>query len=124
MKQSSSLRLRRSLPYIHSLQKALTPNSDKVALLRRFPDFVLKDIVEILLNIVNKNCPAVSGKVKSNIIRHHKSVSKFLDAAKKHKQRPKSLLKNQKGEFLGSILPAILSFLSSIGYIWEHIFPV
>ena len=110
----TSFRLRRSLPYIFSLQNGLKSNNDKVALLRRFPDFVLKDIIEILLNIVNKNCPRISRKVKSNILRHRSSVSKFLDAAKKHKRRPKSLLNNQKGEFIGAILPGILSFLNAI----------
>lgn len=105
--------LKRSLPYIHSLQKGLKSNSDKVALLRRFPDFVLRDIIEVLFNIVNENLPTTP-KLKSKIIKHRKSVSKFLDVARKHKHRPKLILHKQKGEFLGLILPAILSFLNSI----------
>jgi hypothetical protein len=105
-------RLKRSLPYIYSLQKGLKSNSDKVALLRRFPDFVLKDIIEILLNIVNKNCRTTSTR---QIVKHQKAISKFLDKAKKHKRGPvKKLLNNQKGEFLGAILPTILGFINSI----------
>ena len=111
--KSYAFHLKRSLPYIHSLQKGLKSNADKVALLRRFPDFVIKDIIEVLFNIVNKNVPT-SGKHKSNILRHRTSVSQFLDGAKKHKHKPKALLRNQKGEFLGAILPTILSVLSSI----------
>lgn len=111
--KSCKFHLRRSLPYIHTLQNGLKSNSDKIALLKRFPDFVLKDIIEVLINIVNKNC-TTSTKVKSHIIGHKKSVAKFLDIAKKHKHRPKVALNNQKGHFIGAILPAILSVLSSL----------
>lgn len=113
MTRSHAYHLKRSRPYIHSLQNSTTSNVDKVELLKRFPDFVLKDIIEILINIVNKTLPT-SSKVKSNIMKNQHSVSKFLDMAKKYKQKPKIILRKQKGEFLPLILPAILSFLNSI----------
>ena len=105
--------LKRSLPYIHSLQNGLKSNSDKIALLKRFPDFVLKDIIEVLINIVNKNCNTPP-KARSHLLSQKRSVVKFLDHAKKHKHHPKLALNNQKGQFIGAILPAILSVLSSL----------
>ena len=105
--------IQRSIPYLHSLQKSNLTEAEKVHLLKRFPDFVLKDIIEVLFNIVNKNIKT-SPKLTSSIKRNEKVVVNFLDKAKRHKRTPKSLLYNQKGQFLGLVLPAILSVLTSI----------
>lgn len=113
MKKRIALHIRRSLPYIHSLQKSSLMKMEKVALLKRFPDYVLKDIIEILFNIVNRNVKTAP-KLTSTLKHNQKAVIRFLDNAKKHKQSPKMLLRNQNGHFLGAILPAILSVLSSI----------
>ena len=113
MQRSTAFHLRRSFPYIHSLANSRLTENEKVALLKRFPDFVLKDVVEILYNIVNKTVQP-SPKFMSPIKRKERSIVKFLDDAKKYKQSPKLALRKQKGHFLGFVIPAILSVLSSL----------
>jgi len=48
-------RIKRSVPFFKLLLKSTKSNSERLNLLRRFPDFVTNDIVEILYNVIRGN---------------------------------------------------------------------
>lgn len=103
---------KRSLPFIHALIN-VKQNKNKLALLRKFPRFVLDDILEILYNVVNQNC-RITGKHVHILRKHKSSVSNLLNSAlkKRVKSRHRVLYK-QKGGFLATLLPIIASVLGS-----------
>ena len=113
---------KRSLPFIKALVK-IRQNKDKLAVLEKFPNFVINDIVEILYNIINQNCN-VSARHISQLRKHKKSVSQLVDNAihgaryksanRRHRVIQQSAIYKQKGGFLSVILPIIASVLGNL----------
>lgn len=107
--------LRRSLPYLQVLQQGFKSKTQQVETLKKFPNFVLEDIVEILYNVVNNNCKIPHSALhKSKQLIHHKTnVINLLDKAKRNKKTLKRYFNKQKGGFLATLLPIILSVLTN-----------
>lgn len=117
MKQSSSpcyKRLRRSYHHIALLHKSLARNADKSAVLQKMPNYVIKDVIEVLYNILEGNCKL--NKTHLNKLRKHKSsLSKLYYDIKKHGGSKKKLtLYKQKGGFIGALIPIVSSVLSGL----------
>ena len=105
--------LRRSLPYLQVLQQGFKSKTQQVETLKKFSNFVLEDIVEILYNVVNNNCKIPHSALhRSRQLIHHKTnVINLLDKAKRNKKTLKRQFNKQKGGFLATLLPIILSVL-------------
>lgn len=104
-------RLRRTLPFLQALAKIERSNK-RLDTLKTFPDFVLHDIIELLFNIVHNKCH-ISCKHKHVLVRNRKNIENFLNSAKSRRKRPKSIL-GQRGGFIGTLIPILLSVLNSI----------
>lgn len=99
----------RSLPYFKAL--TLADKSRKIAILQAFPQFVVDDLMEIILNVVRGTTKLPGGKL--NILRKHKKS--LLDLVNtKNKRLMRRVMYKQNGKFLGAIVPIILSTLGSI----------
>lgn len=99
----------RSLPYFKAL--TLAENSRKIAILQAFPQFVVDDLMEVILNVV-RGTTKLPG-VKLNILRKHSKP--LLDLVNtKNKRLMRRVMYKQNGKFLGAIVPIILSTLGSI----------
>jgi ribosomal protein S18 len=103
---------RRSLPFIQALVK-IRYNKDRLAVLKKFPSFVIKDIIEILYNVISKNCK-ISPRHVNLLRKHQKSVTQLIDNAKRRKLNNNMVLYKQKGGFLGAILPILASVLGTL----------
>lgn len=107
--------LKRTIPYLHTLLRAKKPCVQK-KLLQNFPAFVSKDILEIIVNILQAKC-CISGKQRSILQGKKKQVSQLANEIQKSKQRitrAQKLLPNQTGGFLSAILPIVSSVLAGI----------
>lgn len=99
----------RSLPYFKAL--TLAENSRKISILQAFPQFVVDDLMEVILNVV-RGTTKLPG-VKLNILRKHSKP--LLDLVNtKNKRLMRRVMYKQNGKFLGAIVPIILSTLGSI----------
>jgi len=104
--------LKRSQPFFLALtQRGMKP-LEKLTLLKKYPDFVLKDMVEILHNIVNDNCK-LSSHYKCKLRKMQKPIEQILNAVENKRDVRKTIYK-QKGEFLSLIMPIISSLLTSL----------
>ena len=106
-------RLKRSLPYLQVLQNGVKNVTQKIEILKKFPNFVLEDIVEILFNAVNNNCRSSPLHV-TKLRRHRGHVVELLNGATKNKKFIRRYFHKQKGGFLGVLLPAVFSILTSL----------
>lgn len=112
------IRLKRSLPYIQSLLK-VKENRDRTLLFKKFPDFVANDIVEVLYNILLKNCN-ISCKHKHVLMKNKCHLASLVHTTMKKRGRRnkakylKNVMYKQKGGFLGSILPIISTVLGGL----------
>ena len=105
-------RLKRSFPYLQVLQNGVKSLTQKIEILKKFPNFVLEDIVEILFNVVKNNCRSSPLHV-SKLRRHRGHVVELLNGAKTNKKFIKRYFHKQKGGFLEVLLPAVFSILTS-----------
>lgn len=102
--------IKRSLPFIKILLKS-SPRINKGKLLKRFPDFVADDLVNVIFNIVMGNIPTSKAQIKS-LKRHKKSLLHLINQQNKKKQR--HFIYKQKGGFLTALLPVIASLIGGI----------
>ena len=103
--------LARSVHYIDLLRKAR--DKDKLTLLKSMPKYVVHDIVEILTNIADGDCPC-SARHKSILRKNEKKIVDLLDQ-KTNAGREAVLYKQRGGGvFLGLILPAITAAISGL----------
>jgi len=108
-------RLRRSYPYIAMLHNDIKQNRDKVAVLKSLPDFVVRDLVEILYNMLQGNCKITKSQL-TRLQRQKKKLANFYQSirnAKTQKAR-KAVLYKQKGGFLGAVLPVLSTIASGL----------
>ena len=101
---------RRTLPFLKILAKS-KPRVNKIELLRRFPDYVTNDIIEMLYNILVGNV-RISSKQKSMLSKHRKAMHNFANLNSLSGRR--QFIYKQKGGFITTILPMIISALGSL----------
>jgi hypothetical protein len=103
------MRLKRSIPFFTTLLKA--PSVNRSAILHAFPIFVVDDLVEILYNIVMGT--ALLGKKKEiHLKKHKRPLLKLVDVKSKRERRVH--IYKQKGGFIGSLIPLVISTLLNI----------
>lgn len=100
----------RTLPFLKVLQKS-RPKVNKVELLKKFPDYVANDIVELLYNILTGNVP-VNKSHKTQLSKHRKAMHRFADLPSLKSRR--DFMYKQKGGFLSTIIPLAISALGSL----------
>ena len=81
-------------------------------MLRTFPHFVLDDITEILYNILYKNVKIRNARHKSALKRKQRILTRIVSAHDKKTLRKKLILQ-QKGGFIGALLPILTSVLAA-----------
>jgi hypothetical protein len=101
------MKLDRSLPYFNTLLKA--PAGKRSSILQAFPSFVVDDMVEVLYNVVLGNVNI--GSRKQNLKKYKKALLNIVNI--KGKKAKRKIIYKQKGGFIGTLLPIILSTLVS-----------
>ena len=92
------------MPYFTALVKTL--KDKRMNVLQSFPKFVVDDLIEIIYNVVLGNVDI--GPSKTKLKRHQKALIDLVNV--KGKKNRRKLIFNQKGGFLGALLPLLLSF--------------
>jgi hypothetical protein len=102
------MKLERSLPYFNALLKATS--NKRISILQSFPQFVIDDLLEVLLNVVMGRVDVKKGK---NILQKHKKV--LLDIANTNSRpRMRNIIFHQKGKgFLAALLPIVMSIIGA-----------
>ena len=100
----------RALPFVRVLDKS---NScvNKCDILKKFPKFVTDDIIELLQNILIGKLPIKSSQKKA-LAKHRNKMHEFATLPSLKMRR--KFIYQQKGGFLGTILPIIVSALGSL----------
>jgi hypothetical protein len=101
------MKLTRSVPYFNALLKA--SNNKRMSILCAFPTFVVDDLVEVLYNIVLGHVNI--GSRANNLKKYKKSLLNLVNSKSKLQRR--KIVYNQKGGFIGGLIPIILSVLAS-----------
>ena len=99
------MKVQRSLPYFNTLLKS--PTTKRMDILQAFPSFVIDDLVEVLYNVVLGRIDI--GTKKRNLNRHKRVLIDLVTIKGKKARRNKIL--EQKGGFIGALLPLVLSIL-------------
>ena len=107
--------MKRSAPYFRVL--SITPSKvNRIAILKKFPDFVVNDIIELLLNIVRGNLK-VRSKHKNILQRQKKpmlNLIKTIGQKRSSNRMRRNLIYKQKGGFLGAVIPIIASLIGGL----------
>ena len=101
---------RRSLPFIKVLAKS-KPRVNKVEILKKFPDYVTNDIIELLFNILTGNVP-VRAAQRAALSKHRRAMHTFANLRNLSSRR--NFVYKQKGGFITTILPLIAGLLSRL----------
>ena len=80
-------------------------------MLKKFPEFVINDMVELLYNIL-VGTVQIRPKQKASLKLHRASMYKFADLPSQKDRR--DFIYKQKGGFLTTILPIIASILGGL----------
>ena len=107
---ASKRRYSRALPFVKVLDKS-KPNVNKSDILKKFPEYVTDDIVEILHNILIGKL-SVKPSQKKVLAKNKKKMHEFANLPSLKKRR--TFIYKQKGGFLGAILPVIASVLGNL----------
>jgi len=100
----------RSIPYLKILSK--TPRSvNKGELLRKFPNFVTNDLVEILYNIIRGNLPTKK-KTRQVLSKHERALLHLVNLPNKTKRQ--SYVYKQSGGFLGTVIPIVAALTGGL----------
>lgn len=102
---------RRVLPYVHLMKNAKT-DQERRKILQTCPNYVLDDLTEILLNILHKNIPIRNKRYLLAMNKYRSPLVKMFNIYSKKGKRRK-FVKQQRGGFLGAIIPIIASVLAS-----------
>jgi hypothetical protein len=100
----------RTVPFLKILHKS-KPRVNKIELLKKFPDFVINDIIELLYNILIGNVN-IKPNQKKALAKHKKTVYKFASLPSLKSRR--NFIYKQKGGFLTAILPIIASLIGGL----------
>jgi hypothetical protein len=102
------MKLERSVPYFNALLKATS--NKRISILQSFPQFVIDDLLEVLLNVVMGRVDIGNRK---KVFQKHQKV--LLDIANtKSKPKLRKLIYHQKGRgFLAALLPIVMSIIGA-----------
>lgn len=100
----------RALPFVKVLDKS-KPHVNKSDILKKFPEYVTDDIVEILHNILIGKLN-IKPNQKKILAKNKKKMHEFANLSSLKKRR--NFIYKQKGGFLATILPIIASVLGSL----------
>ena len=100
----------RALPFVRVLDKS-NKSVNKSDVLKKFPKFVADDIIELLHNILIGKLHIQSFQKKA-LAKHRNKMHEFANLPSLKMRR--KFLYQQKGGFLGTILPIIVSALGSL----------
>lgn len=103
--------LARSIPYIKILQK--THDRNKIRLLKTMPKYVLNDIVEVLVNILEGNCECPR-RFKPALNKVEKKLTDLVDQKTNSGREAVMYKQRGGGVFLGLLLPAISALVSGL----------
>jgi hypothetical protein len=101
---------KRSLPFLKILHNS-QPRANKIELMKKFPEFVLDDMVELLYNVLIGSVK-IKPTQKESLKRHKRKMYQFADLPTKKDRR--DFIYKQKGGFLTAILPIIASLLGGL----------
>ena len=104
-------RAKRSLPYLQLLKSA--PSKNRLVMLKAYPLFVIDDMVEILYNIFNNNL-SVPSRDFNKLVHRRKPILADVYSAARNRRLRKKLILNQKGGFIGAIIPILTSVLGGL----------
>lgn len=104
-------RAKRSLPYLQLLKSA--PSKNRLVMLKAYPLFVIDDMVEILYNILNNNL-SVPSRDFNKLVHRRKPILADVYSAARNRRLRKKLILNQKGGFIGAIIPILTSVLGGL----------
>lgn len=110
-KLNMNRKLKRTLPFLWVLRQA--PDSKKQVMLRSFPSYVVDDMVEILYNILHENVP-IRNPGHKNVLLKKKLILSNIARSVNNKKLRKQLIYNQKGGFLGAVIPILSTVLGGL----------
>ena len=100
----------RALPFVKVLDKS-KPRINKCDILKKFPDYVTDDIIEILHNILIGKLN-IKPLQKKQLAKNKNKMHEFVNLPSLKKRR--DFIYKQKGGFLGAILSVIASVISNL----------
>jgi len=101
---------KRSLPYLKMIQRSRR-GVDKIDLLRKFPEHVTNDLIEVIYNIVTGGVK-ISASQKAKLRRHKKKLIELVNLPSQKRRR--AFIYKQKGGFLNFLLPAVVPLISNL----------
>jgi len=102
------MKFNRSIPFFNALLKA--PVNRRNHILQAFPKFVVDDLVEVLYNVVLGRINI--GSRKQHLNKHRKTLLNIVNTNNKNTRR--NIIYRQKGQFLTSLIPIVLSLISKL----------
>ena len=99
----------RSIPYIKIIIKS-KPRVNKADLLKKFPDFVTNDIVEILNNVM-KGKIRIPPRQRDKLRKHRGKLVSLVEANSLRKRR--NIIYKQRGGFIATVLPLVATLIST-----------
>ena len=99
----------KSLPFFNVLLKS--PADLKMKILQTFPQYAVNDLLEIIINVVRGNVKLSTAK-RMKLHEHKKSLLSLVNT--KNKRKMKKVLYKQKGGFIGTLLPIIVSAIAGL----------
>jgi len=103
-------RFNRTLPYLKLLQTA-KHGANKIDLLKKFPEHVTNDLIEILYNVVTGTIH-ITPSQKAKLRRQKKKLIELINLPSLKSRR--TFIYKQKGGFLSLLLPALIPLVSNL----------
>ena len=103
------MKIERSIPYFKILLKS-TP-AKRMTVLDAFPEYVIDDLMEVLVNLV-RGTLKVKGEKLRTLRRYRTPLLNLVNS--KNKKVMRKVFYKQKGAFLASLIPVIISALGGI----------
>lgn len=97
---------KRSLPFLNALLKS--SSSKRLNIIKSFPPFIIDDLIKILY-IISGNTKVKRTKV---LQKYKKPLVDIVNANSKTGRR--KIIYNQKGGFLGALIPIAVSLISGL----------
>ena len=101
----------RSMPYIKTLVYKFPSGKASILILKKFPPYVINDIVEILYNIIKGNIRIKQSHFERLKV-YKKPLLKLITLPKGNSR--KNFIYKQSGGFIGAVLPVITSLLGGV----------
>ena len=99
----------RSFPFFNALLKA--PSMKRMNILQSFPNFVVDDLLNIILKVV-KGKIKISKSKKHLLSKHRKPLLSLVN--NKNRKQMRKIIYKQQGGFIGALIPLALSLLGGV----------